>query len=127
MLKIRLARVGKRGHATFRVAVTEHTRPPKSGALEQIGSYDPHANTLHVNAERLKARLAQGAKLSPTLQNLLVEHKILEGEKLRVWKPKRKAGDTAAATGAPAGSSEAPTVEDPKGEAPPSPGTPSST
>lgn len=127
MLKIRLTRVGKRGHATFRVVVTEHTRPPKSGALERLGAYDPHANTLRVDAERLKARLAQGAKLSPTLQNLLVEHKIIRGEKLRVWKPKRRAGDTAASTGAPAGASEVPTVEGPNGEAPPSSGTPANT
>lgn len=101
MVKIRLARVGKRGHATFRVVVTEHTRPPKSGSLEQLGSYDPHGDSLRVDADRLKARLAHGATLSPTLHNLLIEHKILEGKKLLVWKPKRREeADTAAPAGA---------------------------
>ena len=90
MLKIRLARVGKRGHATFRIVVTEHTRPPKSGSLAQLGSYDPHMNVVRVNAETLKHHLAHGAKLSPTVQNLLIEHKVIEGKKVVAWKPRRK-------------------------------------
>ncbi len=90
MLVIRLARVGKRGHATFRVVVTEHTRPPKSGALAQLGSYDPHANRFSVDAEKVKGYLAHGAKPSPTVHNLLIEHKVIEGKKVRAWKPKRK-------------------------------------
>lgn len=90
MLTIRLARVGKRGHATFRVVVTEHTRPAKSGSLEQLGSYDPHTNKLSVDPERVKMRIAHGAKASPTVHNLLIAHKVIEGEKVRAWKPKRQ-------------------------------------
>ncbi|TSC71601.1 MAG: small subunit ribosomal protein S16 [Parcubacteria group bacterium Gr01-1014_38] len=90
MLKIRLARVGKRGHATFRIVVTEHTRPPKSGSLTSLGSYDPHTNTVRVDAERLKLYLSRGAKPSPTVHNLLVERKIIEGKKVAAWKPPKK-------------------------------------
>lgn len=91
MLKIRLARVGKRGHATFRIVVTEHTRPSKSGSLTQLGSYDPHTNTVRVDAEQLKSYLSRGAKPSPTVHNLLVEQKVIEGKKVMAWKPPKKA------------------------------------
>lgn len=97
MLKIRLARVGKRGHATFRIVVTEHTRPPKSGSLETLGSYDPHTNRVQVDAERLKDYLTHGAQVSPTLHNLFIENKVLEGTKVVSWKPKKKQGGTPAA------------------------------
>jgi ribosomal protein S16 len=54
MVKIRLARVGKRGHATFRVVITEHSRPPKSGAREVVGSYDPHTHQVKLAVERIR-------------------------------------------------------------------------
>lgn len=82
MLKIRLARVGKRGHATFRVVVTEHKRPPKSGALETVGSYDPHTNLVELNTDRIRQYLASGAQLSPTVHNLLVDKHIVSNAKV---------------------------------------------
>lgn len=106
MLNIRLARVGKKGHATFRVVVTEHTRPPKSGALAQLGWYDPHRNTLQVDAAKTKWYLAHGANTSPTVRNLLVEHQVIEGPKVVAWKPKKsaqKAPETGLLTTVPAG------------------------
>jgi small subunit ribosomal protein S16 len=108
MLKIRLARVGKRNHATFRIVATEHSRPPKSGALAYLGSYDPHTNRVQVDAERLNGYLAHGAQVSATLHNLFIEHKVLEGTKVVSWKPKKKAA--AVTTGAPA-ATPAPTSE----------------
>lgn len=96
MLTIRLARVGKRGHATFRIVVTEHTRPPKSGSLTHLGSYDPHTNTVRVDAERLKLYLSHGAKPSPTVHNLLVGQNIIEGKKVAAWKAPKKEEKAAA-------------------------------
>lgn len=90
MLKIRLARVGKKGHATFRIVVTEHTRPPKSGSLAQLGWYDPHQNRLQVDAEKVSWYLARGARASPTVRNLLITHEVIKGPKVVTWKPKRK-------------------------------------
>jgi ribosomal protein S16 len=43
-----------------------------------------------VNRERLKHWLERGAQLSPTVHNLMVEQKLVQAEKVRVWKPKRK-------------------------------------
>lgn len=88
MLKIRLQRTGKRGQAYFRVVVLEHTSKPKGKYLEFLGSYDPHKNELSVKADRVKHWLSVGAHLSETANNLLVDRGIIEGEKVKVWKPK---------------------------------------
>ena len=88
MLKIRLQRIGKRGQAYFRVVVTEHTKKPQGKYLELLGSYDPHKNQLTVDGEKVKHWLSQGAKMSETVNNLLVGRGVIEGEKVRVWKPK---------------------------------------
>ena len=92
MLKIRLQRIGKRGQAYFKVIVTEHTRKPKGKYLELLGSYDPHKNEMHVDAEKVKHWLSQGAKMSGTVNNLLVGRGIIAGERVTVWKPKKKMG-----------------------------------
>ncbi|TSC62134.1 MAG: 30S ribosomal protein S16 [Parcubacteria group bacterium Gr01-1014_106] len=99
MLMIRLARVGKRGHATFRIVVTEHTRPAKSGSLVSLGSYDPHTKKVQVNADRLKFYLSNGAQASPTVHNLLVGQKLIEGTKVAAWKAPKKEVPAAASTG----------------------------
>lgn len=90
MLKIRLQRTGKRGQAYFRVVVLEHTTKPKGKYLEFLGSYDPHKNELSVKADRVKYWLSVGAHLSETANNLLVGKGMIEGEKVKVWKPKKK-------------------------------------
>ena len=90
MLKIRLQRIGKRGQAYFRIVVTEHTTKPKGKYLELLGSYDPHKNEVKADGERIKYWLSQGAKLSETANNLLVDRKIIEGEKVKAWRPKKK-------------------------------------
>lgn len=90
MLKIRLQRTGKRGQAYFRVVVLEHTTKPKGKYLEFLGSYDPHKNELSVKADRVKHWLSVGACLSETVNNLLVGRRVIEGEKVKVWKPKKK-------------------------------------
>jgi small subunit ribosomal protein S16 len=102
MLKIRLQRTGKRGQAYFRVVVLEHTTKPKGKYLELLGSYDPHKNELSVKADRVKHWLSMGAHLSETINNLLVGKGIIEGEKVTVWKPKKKKKEATETKAAPA-------------------------
>ncbi len=85
-----MQRIGKKGQAHFRLVVTEHTTRPKGEYLELLGSYDPHKNTMEVKTDRIKHWLSKGAKLSPTANNLLVGKKFIEGEKVQVWKAKKK-------------------------------------
>ena len=90
MLKIRLQRIGKKGQAYFRVIVTEHTQKPKGRFLEDLGAYDPHKNTVNAKKERIEYWLSKGAQLSPTVNNLLVGREIIKGQKVQVWKAKKK-------------------------------------
>jgi small subunit ribosomal protein S16 len=120
MLKIRLQRIGKKGQAYFRLVVTEHTTKPKGKYLEFLGSYDPHKNELSVKADRIKHWLSVGAKLSETVNNLLVGKGIIEGTKVKVWKPKKKGKQ-----GTPGGASTTPTEEQNIQETPAAEATPS--
>jgi len=93
MLKIRLTRTGKNRHASFRVVVTEHTNPVKGKAMELLGSYNPHGadgTKLSVKADRIKFWMERGATLSPTVNNLLIDQKIIEGKKVQSWKAPKK-------------------------------------
>ena len=90
MLKIRLSRIGKKGQAYFRVIVTEHTKKPKGEYLELLVTYNPHEKVLNVKKDRLEYWVSKGAQTSPTVNNLLVNHKIWDRPKVQSWKPKAK-------------------------------------
>ena len=111
MLKIRLSRIGKKGQAYFRVIVTEHTKKPKGEYLELLGTYNPHEKVLNVKKDRIEYWVSKGAQTSPTVNNLLVNHKIWDKPKVQSWKPKVKPKTEAPATKAVAPKAEAPKEE----------------
>lgn len=85
---MRLQRIGKRSQAYFRIIVTEHTKKPQGEYLELLGSYDPHKKSLLVKKERIEHWMSKGVQLSPTVNNLLVNNKIIVAPKKLSWKPK---------------------------------------
>ncbi len=100
---IRLARVGKKKQAYFRLIVSEKTKDTHGDYLENLGHMNPHANPREVvlKSDRIQYWVSKGAQLSPTVHNLLVEHGLVKADKLRVWKSKKKEAATVPA-GAPA-------------------------
>lgn len=82
MLKIRLQRIGRRNDPHFRVVVTEHTTSPRGKAVEQLGFVDPQEKKQKVDKERVLYWISKGAQVSPTVHNLFVSQKILEGKKV---------------------------------------------
>lgn len=102
MLKIRLQRIGKRGQAYFRVVVLEHTKKPKGEFLELLGSYDPHQKQFKAKKDRLDYWVSKGAQVSPTVNNLLINYKVWDKEKMQSWKPKKKEKGAPASEAAPA-------------------------
>ena len=90
MLVIRFQRIGKKGQAYFRIVVTEHTKKPQGEFLELLGSYDPHKKDLKVKKERIEYWLSKGVKVSPTVHNLLINKKVITGDKKQSWKAKKK-------------------------------------
>lgn len=97
MLVIRLSRVGKKGHATFRLIVSEKARSPKSSFLELLGSYDPHTHQASLKADRIKHWLSQGAQASDTVHNLLVKEKVVEAKTRPQGHAKKEVTEPAAA------------------------------
>ncbi|HEY4502692.1 MAG TPA: 30S ribosomal protein S16 [Candidatus Paceibacterota bacterium] len=85
MLKIRLQRIGRRNNPAFRVVVTESTRGPKSGNnIELLGSYNPHSKMVTLNADRILHWIKNGAQVSDTVHNILINEKIIQGTKKNV-------------------------------------------
>ncbi len=83
MLSIRLSRVGKKKAPVYRIVVMPKSRDPWAKNIEILGHYDPRKKPREfvVNADRVKHWLGQGAQASDTVWNLLVDEKIIEGEK----------------------------------------------
>lgn len=90
MLMIRLQRVGRKHEPVFRLVLTDSKNGPKSGKfLEILGSYDARkSEKAEFKVERVKHWVANGAKLSGTVHNLLVERKVIEGKKINVLSKK---------------------------------------
>ena len=106
MLAIRLARVGTKNKPLYRVIISEKHKDLYGHALEILGSYNPHTKELKINSEKTKYWLSKGAGMSATVNNLLLEKKIIEGKKVKASKdrkPKKTPASAApAATPAPA-------------------------
>jgi small subunit ribosomal protein S16 len=91
MLVIRFFRVGRKNQPAFKIVVTDKSRPPRSGRfVEEVGFYDPLTKERVLKTERLKYWLAQGAKASDTLHNLLVKEKIIDSAKKPIKISKKK-------------------------------------
>lgn len=129
MLKMRLQRVGRKNDPSYRVVVTDSRTGPKSGKhVDLLGSYDPKVNRIAIDALRAKDWLSKGVQPSPTVHNILVGQKIIEGKKINVLPRKSPVIDEAAvaakkaaeeAAAAPAETvAEEPVAETPQEEAP---------
>jgi len=85
---MRFQRIGKKGQAYFRIVLTEHTKKPLGEFLELLGSYDPHKKDLKCKKERIEYWMSKGVKASPTVHNLLINKKVISGDKKLSWKAK---------------------------------------
>ncbi|MDP3997011.1 MAG: 30S ribosomal protein S16 [bacterium] len=90
MLKLRLQRRGKRNYATYRVVVAEQHAPVKGRFIADVGWYNPHTNEFNVDEAVVKEWLAKGVQPSDTVHNFLVTKGIIKGEKVTIWRPKKK-------------------------------------
>jgi len=86
MLAIKLSKTGKTNKKNFRLIISEKSRDPYGDVLEILGSYNPHSKELVVKTERIKYWLSKGAKMTETVNNLLVVKNIIEGKKTRSHK-----------------------------------------
>ncbi|MBI4708730.1 MAG: 30S ribosomal protein S16 [Candidatus Portnoybacteria bacterium] len=92
MLIIRLTRRGKKNDPSFKIVVTEASNPIRGKFLEELGYYIPKLKEKSFDKERILHWIKQGAKCSPTIHNLLVSEGIIQGQKVKAWRPKKKEG-----------------------------------
>jgi len=97
MLVIRFTRRGRRNDPSFKLVVTEQSNPVKGKFLEELGFYSPKLKTKSLQKERILYWISKGAKCSPTVNNLFVTEGIIQGPKVKAWRPKKKTGEAAAA------------------------------
>lgn len=118
MLIIRLQRTGTKNKPSFRIVLAESYRAAGKQAIEVLGHYNPKSKDFAIkDQERLKYWVGQHVSISPTVHNLLVEKKMLEGKKVKAWQPKKKEATEApaaapvAVAATPPPVAEAPAVE----------------
>ena len=73
MLRIRLSRVGKKGHPAYRIVVAEAKAPRDGAYLEWIGTYDPMQNppAITLKHDRVQHWLSVGAQATEPVQRIL--------------------------------------------------------
>ncbi len=73
MLRIRLSRVGKKGHPAYRIVVAEAKAPRDGAYLEWIGTYDPMQNppAITLKHDRAQHWLSVGAQATEPVQRIL--------------------------------------------------------
>lgn len=115
MVKLRLKRMGRRKRPFYRIVATTDNLPRSGHSLQELGTYDPVHARFEVDEEAAVDWLKKGARMTPTVHDLLRSKGILarwrgfegvdrEGA-LTTDKPKRRKKLGAAA---PAESEEAP-------------------
>ena len=121
MIRIRLARVGKKGHPSYRIVVAEVTAPRDGSYLEWIGNYDPMEDppVTTLKNERAAHWLSMGAIPSDAVARIMSANGLMERTPTQKTAT-TKNPDAAAAVAAPAATAtaaEAPAEEAPAEEA----------
>ncbi len=73
MVKIRLARVGSKKNAIYRVVVADSRSPRDGRNIETIGRYNPQTDpsTVEIDVARAERWIANGAQPTPAVRKLL--------------------------------------------------------
>ena len=73
MVKIRLRRMGAKKAPFYRIVVADSRCPSDGRFIEELGTYDPSAETnkISVDMERAKYWIANGAQPTDTVRGLL--------------------------------------------------------
>ena len=117
MIRIRLARVGKKGHPSYRIVVAEVTAPRDGSYLEWIGNYDPMEDppVTTLKNERAAHWLSMGAIPTDAVARIMSANGLMERTPTQQTAT-TKNPDAAAAVAAPAATATA--AEAPAEEAP---------
>lgn len=73
MVKIRLARVGSKKNAIYRVVVADSRSPRDGRSIETIGRYNPQTDPsiVEIDMDKANSWIAQGAQPTPAVKKLM--------------------------------------------------------
>jgi small subunit ribosomal protein S16 len=73
VVKIRLARVGGKKNAIYRVVVADSRSPRDGRNIETIGRYNPQTDPseIHIDVEKADTWIANGAQPTPAVRKLI--------------------------------------------------------
>jgi len=79
LVKIRLARVGSKKNAIYRVVVADSRSPRDGRNIETVGRYNPQLepSLVEIDLEKVNAWVGQGAQPTPAVKKLI---KIAESQ-----------------------------------------------
>lgn len=92
MVKLRLARFGKKGAPTYRIVAIQARTKRQGKALDYLGHYNPRTqpSTIKIDAEKAQKWLDQGAQPTDTVRALFVKEGILKSEYQKKEEKKKK-------------------------------------
>jgi small subunit ribosomal protein S16 len=78
MVKIRMARGGRKNRPVYTIVATNSRSPRDGQFIEKLGQYDPKSKeTIKLlNIEGIKAWISKGAQVSDTVRTLLKNNNI---------------------------------------------------
>ena len=108
MIKIRLARLGRKKRPFYRVVATNSRSPRDGKFLEILGTYDPlqEPSKVSINMDKLNEWVKKGAQLSNRVQHLTDPEKYAELVKNKPKRKPKKAPEAAAEEKAPEAAAE---------------------
>ena len=77
MIKLRLKKYGRKGQPCYRIVAMDSRVKRDGKAIEELGFYNPITDETHLNLQRIKSRLDNGARPSDTVKNIFIKAKIL--------------------------------------------------
>ena len=80
MVKLRLKRMGKKGHPFYRIVAADSRSPRDGRFIEEIGTYDPMKadNKVKLNTEAVIRWIKNGAQPTDTVRSILSKEGVLK-------------------------------------------------
>ena len=118
MIRIRLARVGKKGRPSYRIVVADVTAPRDGSYLEWIGNYDPMADppAVTLKNERASHWLSMGAVPSDAVARIMDQNGLMERSHTFKTAAKKSLEEESGGGGSPAAVASPPAAEAPAEE-----------
>lgn len=90
MLVIRFRKIGKKNQKMLRLVLQDKRWPLSGKIIKKLGFYNPYTKEGHFDKQAIEFYIKNGAQVSDTAWNLLVEKGILSGPKRKINIRKKK-------------------------------------